>query len=115
MVILSLDTEQIWGYLDQMNEEQFRDRYPDALGAQEKVLECLSNAGVSATWFMVGGMALRGSAGARDLRMAGLPDRMDGKDPRRRRSDRTACGIAIPLWNVCARRDPSRRSGFMAG
>src|SRR6478735_2721525 len=73
VVILSLDTEQIWGYLDQMNETQFLKRYPDALGAQEKVLACLSNAGVRATWFMVGGMALRGSVGARDFRMAGLP------------------------------------------
>ena len=25
VVILSLDTEQIWGYLDQMNETQFRE------------------------------------------------------------------------------------------
>src|SRR5260370_915215 len=70
VVILSLDTEQIWGYLDQMNEAQFRIRYPDAVGAQEKVLACLSRAGVSATWFIVGGMALRGSDGARDGRKA---------------------------------------------
>ena len=91
MVILSLDTEQIWGYLDQMNETQFRNRYPDALGAQEKVLACLSNAGVSATWFMVGGMALRGSAGARDFRMAGLPEEWTARIP---------CGIELtaPLW-----------------
>jgi len=72
-VILSLDTEQVWGYLDQMNEQQFRNRYPDALGAQDKVLACLSNAGVSATWFIVGGMTLRGSEGPRDVRMSGLP------------------------------------------
>lgn len=74
VVILSLDTEQIWGYLDQMNETQFQNQYPDALDAQDKVLACLSNAGVSATWFMVGGMALRGSAGKHDFRMAGLPE-----------------------------------------
>jgi hypothetical protein len=73
VVILSLDTEQIWGYLDQMNETQFRERYPDALGAQEKVLACLSNAGVSATWFMVGGMTLRGAAGARSSRRRPRP------------------------------------------
>ena len=35
-VILSLDTEQIWGYLDQMNETQFRNRYPDALGPRRR-------------------------------------------------------------------------------
>ena len=88
-VILSLDTEQIWGYLDQMNEAQFRIRYPDALAAQEKVLACLSNAGVSATWFLVGGMALRGSDGARDPRMAGLPAEWTAKIPARRRGDHT--------------------------
>jgi peptidoglycan/xylan/chitin deacetylase (PgdA/CDA1 family) len=73
VVILSLDIEQIWGYLDVMNEAQFRDRYPDTLGAHEKVLACLRAAGVSATWFVVGGLALGGSDGARDRRMAGLP------------------------------------------
>jgi peptidoglycan/xylan/chitin deacetylase (PgdA/CDA1 family) len=90
-VILSLDTEQIWGYLDQMNETQFRNRYPDALGAQGKVLACLSKAGVSATWFMVGGMALRGSAGPNDFRMAGLPEEWTARIP---------CGIELtaPLW-----------------
>ena len=90
-VILSLDTEQIWGYLDQMNETQFCNRYPEALGAQERVLACLSRAGVSATWFMVGGMALRGTAGARDFRMAGLPEEWKARIP---------CGIELtaPLW-----------------
>jgi hypothetical protein len=72
-VILSLDTEQIWGYMDLMNEPQFHHRYPDAVGAHDKLLSCLCRAGVSATWFMVGGMTLRGSDGARDRRMAGLP------------------------------------------
>jgi hypothetical protein len=56
-----------------LNEPQFRSRYPDALEAHEKLLACLQAAGVSATWFVVGGMTLRGSSGARDLRMAGLP------------------------------------------
>jgi hypothetical protein len=73
VVILSLDTEQIWGYLDLFNETQFRNRYPGAYDAHEKVLACLSNACVSATWFLVGGMALSGSDGAEDQRMAGLP------------------------------------------
>ena len=58
VVILSLDTEQIWGYLDLLNDAQFQRRYPDALGAHEKLLACLSRADVSATWFMVGGMTL---------------------------------------------------------
>ena len=34
-----------------MDETQFRRRYPNALDAQQKVLDCLSRAGVSATWF----------------------------------------------------------------
>jgi hypothetical protein len=73
VVVLSLDTEQIWGYLDQMNEMQFRNRYPDALEAHDRLLACLTSAGVSATWFTVGGMALHGSHGAQDRRMAALP------------------------------------------
>jgi hypothetical protein len=73
VVILSVDTEQIWGHLDVLNETQFHSRYPDALGAHDKLLTSLCAARVSATWFVVGGMALRGSDGARDGRMAGLP------------------------------------------
>jgi hypothetical protein len=72
-VILSLDTEQIWGYVDLMNEAQFEDRYPETLRAHEKLLACLLAAGVRATWFVVGGIALRASAGAKDCRMEGLP------------------------------------------
>ena len=71
--MLSLDTEQIWGYLDLFNEQRFMRLYPDAVGAHAKLLECLTKAGVSATWFLVGGMALSGSQGPRDSRMAGLP------------------------------------------
>ena len=91
VVVLSLDTEQIWGYSDQLDETQFREQYPNALDAQQKVLDCLSRAGVSATWFMVGGMALRGSAGTNDLRMAGLPEKWTSRIP---------CGIELtaPLW-----------------
>jgi hypothetical protein len=73
VVILSLDTEQIWGYSDRLNDLQFQSRYPDAIEAHEKLLVRLSKADISATWFVVGGMALPGSAGARDFRMAGLP------------------------------------------
>jgi hypothetical protein len=74
VVILSFDTEQMWGYFDQLNEQQFQSRYPNTLEAHEKLLACLCAAGVSATWFVVGGMTLRESEGARDVRMAGLPE-----------------------------------------
>jgi hypothetical protein len=89
--MLSLDTEQIWGYLDLFNERQFMRRYPDTLEAHAKLLECLTKAGVSATWFLVGGMALRGSQGPRDSRMAGLPVQW---------TNRIASGdeATAPLW-----------------
>jgi hypothetical protein len=91
VVVLSLDTEQIWGYSDQLDETQFRRRYPNALEAQQKVLDCLSRAGVSATWFLVGGMALRGSDGVRDRRMAGLPVKWTGRIP-------AGTEATAPLW-----------------
>jgi hypothetical protein len=75
VVVLSFDTEQIWGYRDLLKEAQFQAQFPNALDAHEKLLQCLCSAGISATWFVVGGMSLRTSGGARDPRMAGLlPD-----------------------------------------
>jgi len=71
--LLSIDTEQIWGYRDFLSEAQFRKRFPDALGVHEKLLRYIRAAGVSATWFLVGGMTLRECAGAHDPRLAGLP------------------------------------------
>ena len=73
VVILSLDTEQMWGYFDHLSEPQFQNLYPSAVVAHERLLECLVKAGVSATWFVVGGMALDASDGGSDHRMAGLP------------------------------------------
>src|SRR5262249_51877323 len=91
VVMLSFDTEQIWGYLDLLNELQFQQRYPDALAAHEKLLACLSKASVSATWFTVGGMSLRGSDGARDRRMAGLPVEWTERIP-------SGVEATAPLW-----------------
>jgi hypothetical protein len=65
VVILSFDTEQIWGHMDLMNVTRFERRYPDAIGAHSKLLACLSKAGVSATWFLVGGLTLQESQGPR--------------------------------------------------
>ena len=73
VVILSFDTEQIWGYLDLFSEREFNRRYPDALEAQTRLLASVADAGVSATWFIVGGMTLCRAAGPKDRRMAGLP------------------------------------------
>ncbi len=73
VVILSIDTEQRWGYVDLFDDAQFDRRYPDALGIHDRMLAALSAARVSATWFVVGGMSLHGSHGPRDRRMSGLP------------------------------------------
>lgn len=73
IAILSFDTEQIWGHLDHLNEHQFQRRFPNAFVVHEQLLQCLTSAGVSATWFVVGGLALTGSSGAWDSRMAALP------------------------------------------
>lgn len=81
IVVISLDTEQIWGYMDLLNERRFRSRYPDAMLAHDRLLTCLQRAGIGATWLVVGGMALRGSDGARDRRMAGLPHEWTSKIP----------------------------------
>jgi peptidoglycan/xylan/chitin deacetylase (PgdA/CDA1 family) len=81
VVILSLDTEQMWGYSDLFSESQFRRRYPDALGAHTKLLACLERAGIGATWLLVGGMALSGTAGPQDYRMAGLPSDWTARVP----------------------------------
>jgi hypothetical protein len=72
-VVLSIDTELIWGYFDLLSEAQFRERFPDSVAAHDKLLTYLRMAGVSATWFVVGAMALRESSGPRDPRFAGLP------------------------------------------
>jgi peptidoglycan/xylan/chitin deacetylase (PgdA/CDA1 family) len=91
VVILSLDTEQIWGYLDMLDEPRFSRRFPDAVAAHARLLACLAKAGISATWFLVGGMALRGSQGPKDSRMAGLPVEWTNRIP---------CGVeaTAPLW-----------------
>jgi hypothetical protein len=72
-VVVSIDTEHIWGYFDFLSEAAFREKFPGAVEAQERLLERLLIAGVSATWFVVGGMALRGCDGPRDPRLAGIP------------------------------------------
>ncbi len=60
VVVVSIDTEQIWGYLDCLSEAEFETRFPRAPEAHPKLLARLCAAGVRATWFVVGGLALRG-------------------------------------------------------
>jgi hypothetical protein len=73
-VVVSIDTEQIWGYLDLLTEEQFEARYPNARSAHARLLARLCEARVGATWFVVGALALRDCAGASDRRISGLLD-----------------------------------------
>ena len=63
VVMVSIDTEQIWGYRDLLSESQFESRFPDAPAAHTRLLARLCEASVRATWFVVGGLALRDGAG----------------------------------------------------
>jgi len=72
-VVLSLDAELLWGHLDILDRKRFSARYPNASAAYDHVLRSLCNAGVSATWLVVGGMALGECRGGADVRMKGLP------------------------------------------
>lgn len=91
IVILSFDVEQIWGYLDLLTEAEFQRRHPDFLGAHTKLLGALAAANISATWFVVGGLALGGSQGERDPRMAGLPYKWTSRVP-------AGTETTAPLW-----------------
>lgn len=114
VVILSLDTEQIWGYLDLLTEKEFIRRYPGALEAHTKLLACIAAAGLSATWFLVGGMALCRGAGLRDRRLAGLPVEWTIKIP-------GGVETTNPLWyrrsfvQRLQRADPPQEIGLHGG
>lgn len=62
VVVMSIDTEQIWGYLDFLDEARFKAQYPNAPETHAKLLARLCAAEVSATWLVVGGLALRDAA-----------------------------------------------------
>jgi len=85
-VILSIDTEHIWGYSDQLSEAGFRRRFPAAIDMQDVLLGRLITAGLSATWFVVGGMAFRECEGSADPRLAVLPSSWTRRIPRARES-----------------------------
>jgi hypothetical protein len=72
VVIVSIDTERMWGYFDFLNEAQFRNKFPDSPSAHGKLLDRLCKAQVAATWLLVGGLALRDSGGTGDRRISGL-------------------------------------------
>jgi len=71
--MITLDTEQIWGYLDLFDEARFQATFPYAGGIGDTLLGILTEARISATWTVVGGLSLPGSEGPEDPRFAGLP------------------------------------------
>jgi hypothetical protein len=73
VVVISIDTEQIWGYLDLTDESGFAKRFPYSISVHDRLLGSLCAANISATWTVVGALALGGTSGPRDSRFAGLP------------------------------------------
>lgn len=73
IVMVTLDAEQIWGYLDCYTEEEFNRRFPRTAETAPKLLELFCQAGISATWAVVGALSLDGAAGRDGPRFAGLP------------------------------------------
>jgi hypothetical protein len=71
--VISIDTEQIWGHLDLYNEQEFEARFHNTREIHDRLLALLSREGIAATWTVVGMMALPGSDGPVDARLAGLP------------------------------------------
>jgi hypothetical protein len=90
-VVISIDTEQIWGHFDITSERDFCRRYPDAPAMNNRLLERLCAVGISATWDVVGALSLHGSEGPDDHRMRGLPKAWISRVP-------AGDEITEPLW-----------------
>jgi hypothetical protein len=73
VIVLSIDTEQIWGYLDVKDEAGFLSRFPHSVSVHDRLLNSLCAANISATWTVVGGLSLQGSSGPEDPRFSGSP------------------------------------------
>jgi hypothetical protein len=76
----------MWGYFDHLSDFAFRQRFPHAVEGQDRMLTRLIETGISATWFVVGGLALHECAGPEDVRLAELPDSWSRHVPRGRES-----------------------------
>ncbi len=90
-VVISIDTEQIWGHFDMMSEEDFCRRYPNSPAVNDRLLECLCVAEVRATWDVVGGLSLDACDGENDPRLNGLPRSWVARIP-------PGDEISMPLW-----------------
>ena len=91
VVVVSLDAEQIWGYMDLLDERAFCQRYPNVGDAYDGLLDRFCAAGISATWALVGGLTLDRMEGPRDARLAGLPRDWIAAIP-------NSTEINAPLW-----------------
>ena len=91
VAMISVDTEQMWGHLDYLSDEGFRRRFAGAINIHDRLLTCLCNAGIAATWAVVGGLSLAGCDGPRDLRLHRLPRWWTERIPRGDESSH-------PLW-----------------
>jgi hypothetical protein len=91
VVVISIDTEQIWGYLDLTDEAGFCRRFPNSVRAHDRLLDCLCAANIAATWTVVGALALSGTSGRQDPRFGGLPEAWVAKVPAGDES-------SAPLW-----------------
>ncbi len=80
-VLVTLDTEQIWGYLDCLTEREFQESFPRAVETAPKLLDLFCQAGLRATWTVVGALSLEGTGGAADSRFRDLPKEWVGRVP----------------------------------
>lgn len=90
-IVISLDAGLLWSHFDIYTEKRFCSRYPNAMAAYDHVLRSLCSAGLSATWLVVGGMALESSHGSGDPRLSALPDQWARLIPRGNE-------MTAPLW-----------------
>lgn len=73
VAVISLDTEQIWGYLNMLDEKAFTTLYPNTMAVHDALLDRLCAAGIRATWAVVGALALAGTDGLDDPLFDGIP------------------------------------------
>jgi len=112
-VVLSIDTERIWGYLGCLSEAQFRRRYPESREAHLKLLKLFEETSISATWLVVGGLTLRNH---QDLaaRTKGLPDLWTAR-LREEEASATPLWYARPFVILLRNARPSQEIGLHGG
>src|SRR5437868_10098647 len=72
-IVISIDTEQIWGYFDILTEREFCRKFPNAVATTERLLKYICSAGLRATWDVVGALSFARWHGPTNERLKGLP------------------------------------------